>query len=231
MSDPSAYVMLISSLPNPEALFLAKQPPLSRLKLDQRLRILTEEDAETLALIEQALDWRKLSITASEQDVIDRAKRALSGIDNETVQLIIRDWLETRTCVAALRRRARGDGPPAPGTPWGFGRWVGHMARNWIEPGFRLDGVFTWLREADGLMKQNDTLALERLLLGQSYKQLQRRAGEHAFDFEAVVIYVLKWNIVDRWGRSNAEAAARRFDDLTKAGLGAYATLSFEDEA
>lgn len=229
MSDP--YIMLISSLPSPEALFLAKQPPLSRLKLDQRLRVLTPEDAETLKLVEGALDWRQQSITASEQDVIKRGREALSRIENETLQLIVRDRLEIRTCVAALRRRARGEGPPSPDRPWGIGRWVDHIARNWTEVTFRLDGVFPWLREADSLMKQDDAIALERLLLEQSYKRLKRRAGGHLFDFEAVVIYVLEWSIVDRWARYNAEVASRRFEDLTQAGLGEHAILSFEGGA
>ncbi|MGI9415791.1 MAG: hypothetical protein ACR2PM_19100, partial [Hyphomicrobiales bacterium] len=107
MYDPSAYVMLITSLPSPEALFLAKQPPLSRLKLEQRLRVLAPEDAETLKLVEDALDWRQLPMAASERDVIDRGRTALSRIDNETLQVIVRDRLELRTCVAALRRRMR----------------------------------------------------------------------------------------------------------------------------
>lgn len=231
MNDPDAYVMLLSSLPRPAALFLAKQPPLSRLKLDQRLRALAPEDAEALRLVEEVLDWRHPSMTVSEQEMIDRGRQALSRIENETLQLIVRDRLEIRTCVAALRRRARGEGPPPPDRPWGFGRWVGHIARNWTEPAFRLDGVFPWLREADSSMKQGDTIALERLLLEESNKRLERRAGEHTFDFEAVVIYVLKWSIVDRWARYNAEAASRRFEDLTQAGLGAHATLLFEGEA
>jgi len=45
MSDPNVYIMLMSSLPSPEALFLAKRPPLSRLKLDRRLRVLAPEHA------------------------------------------------------------------------------------------------------------------------------------------------------------------------------------------
>lgn len=227
----NAYVMLISSLPSPEALFLAKQPPLSRLKLDARLRVLSPEDAETLRLVEDALDWRQLPIAASEQDVIDRGRTALSRIDNENLQLIVRDRLEIRTCVSALRRRSRGEGPPPADTPWGFGRWVGHITRNWTDPDFRLGGVFPWLREADRLMRADDTVALERLILEQAYRRLQRQAGEHEFDFEAVVRYVLKWNIVDRWGRYNSEAAARRFEKLAEAGLGAHARLSFEGEA
>jgi hypothetical protein len=46
-----------------------------------------------------------------------------------------------------------------------------------------------------------------------------------------VVIYVLKWNIVDRWGRYNGEAALRRFDELTDASLEKYGALAFQGEA
>ncbi len=224
MSQADAYVMLISSLPNPESLFRAKRPPLSRLKLDQRLRVLTAEDARTLKLVEGALDWRRLPIDAAEGDIIARGRRALAHIDNPTLQRIVRDRLEIRSCVAALRRRARGEGPPL-GKPWGFGRWVGHIERNWSDAGFRLDGVFPWLREADGLIRHSDAAALERLLLQQAYRRLQRVAGSHTFDIEAVVIYVLKWNIVNRTTRYNRVAATRRFEALSRSGLGKQVDL------
>ena len=225
------YTMLISGLPSPEAIFVAKQAPLSRLKLDQRLRVLVPEDAEMLQQVEDALQWDRLPISLSEDEVVERGRNALSQIENETIQQIVRDRLEIRTCVAALRRRNRGEAAPAAGTKWGVGRWVGHIARNWTESGFRLDLTFPWLREADRLMKQEETVALERLLLEQAWKSIVRQSGEHLFDFEAVVIYVLKWNIIDRWVRYNAEAAARRFHDLTEAALGDYAQLEFEGEA
>lgn len=223
--------MLISALPSPEALFVAKQTPLSRLKLDQRLLVLSDEDAKVLHMIENALNWRSLPMTVTERDVIDRARRVMQYIDNETLQQIVRDRLEIRTCIAALRRRAQGEGPPSKETPWGIGRWVGHIARNWTEPTFRLDGVFPWLREANRLLREGDAIALERLVLEESDKRLRRLSGEHLFDFEAVVLYVLEWSMVDRWSRYNAETAVRRFDDLTEAGLGGFASLDFEGEA
>ena len=79
-------------------------------------------------------------------------------------------------------------------------------------------------------MQEGDTIALERLVLDEADKRLRRLAGEHLFDFEAVVIYVLQWSMVDRWSRYNSEAAVRRFDDLTESGLGRFASLSFEGE-
>lgn len=231
MSHPDAYVTLIAGLPSPEALFLAKRPPLSRLKLDRRLRMLEPGDAEVLRLVEDAIDWRKFPRGTSESDIIERGRRAMREVGSESLRLIVRDRLELRTCVAALRRRARGEGPPPPGTPWGFGRWVGHIERNWTAPAFALEHVFDWIREADGFVRNGDANTLERLLLARSYRILQRRAGLHTFDLEAVVIYVLKWNIVDRQTRYNREAAARRFDELTDAALGEHAALRFDGDA
>lgn len=231
MSDPNAYVMLISSLPKPEPIFIAKQTPLSRLKLDQRLRVLTPGHAAVLREVEDALRWDHLPIELSDVEVVDRGRKALAQIDNEVLTRIIRDRLEIRTCVAALRRRQRGEAAPSAGTRWGVGRWVNHIARYWTEPTFRLDGVFPWLREADRLLKDGDSMALERLLLQESWQKLVRQAGEHQFDFEAAVIYVLKWNIVNRWTKYNSEAAARRFQDLTEAGLGRFAALTFTEQS
>jgi len=229
MSDPNAYVMLISGLPRPEALFRSKRPPLSRLKLDRRLRVLAPEDAELLKRVEQVLNWATLPITLTEEQIVARARAAMQSIDNETVRLIIRDQLEIRTCMAALRHRHRSEQAPAAGRVWGYGRWLAHIARNWSETSFRLDTVFPWLREAAKLLKAGDSLALQRLLLEQAWKNVGRQAGEHEFDFEAVVIYVLKWDIVDRWVRYNGEEAAKRFEELTRAGIGDYAAL-FERE-
>ena len=223
--------MLMSSLPKPGPLFLAKQPPLSRLKLDLRLRVLSAEEREMLKLVEDVLHWRRLPMGVSDELVIDRGRAALSCLDNDTLRFLVRDRLEIRTVVAALRRRLRGEPPPPAGLAWGFGRWTGHIARNWGDPAFALEGVFPWLREADRLLRQNDSIALERLLLGEAYKQLTRLESGHTFDFEAVVIYVLKWTIVDRWSAYNGEAATRRFDDLTEAGLADYAALSFDGDA
>lgn len=227
MSDPNAYLMLISSLPQPTSLFGSKQTPLSRLKLDRRLRVLTPEDAENLALIENALQWYRLPIELSEEQAIDRGRLAMSKIENETLRLILRDRLELRTCMAALRRRHRGESAPSAETRWGYGRWVRHIAANWTEQGFGLDGVFPWIREADRLLKSNDTMGLERLILGQVWTNLSRRRGEHYFDFEAVVIYVLRWNVVYRWTVHDSDAAAERFEGLVQDGLGDF-TEKFE---
>ena len=231
MSDPNAYIMLISSLPRPEALFLAKRPPLSRLKLDRRLRVLAPEDARVLKLTEQILHWGEIPLGTRDEEIVKRARKAVKEIDDYSVRLILRDRLEIRTCMAALRRRRRGEPAPSADSLWGYGRWTGQILRNWSEPAFRLDRVFPWLREADRLLQAGESLTLQRLILDEAWKSASRRQRGHLYDFVAVVVYVVKWNIVDRWVRYDGPAAAMRFEQLTEAALGDRGRLFDEGEA
>lgn len=227
-SEP--YVSLICGLPNPERLFLAKLAPISRLKLEQRLKQLSPQDQQTLDKIENVLNWRYLSSDQNDRMFIKTAKALLLEIASPTIKRVIRDKLEVRTCVAALRRRARGESSPG-NTHWGVGRWVEHINQHWHEPNFGLEHVFSWLPQVNALFAQGEAEDAERLLLENSFRQLQRSAGLHAFDFEAVVIYVLKWNIIDRSSRYNTEAAKRHFDRLVSAGLGEFNQLNFKESA
>lgn len=225
MGDANAYVMLITGLPRPEALFRAKRPPLSRLKLNRRLRVLAPDDAETLERVEQISTWASMPMSMTDAQFVASVRAAMQTINNETLRLIVRDRLEIRTCIAALRRRLRGEGRPSPNNVWGYGRWREHIRRNWSETSFRLDNVFPWLREADRLLRAGDSLAMQRLLLDLVWKNVNRHVGEHEFDFEAVVIYVLKWDIVDRWVRHDSGLATERCDELSESGLGEFANL------
>ncbi len=229
MSESDLYTALVTSLPSSERLFVAKQPPLSRLRLNKRLSTLSREDAQTLTLVERLLSWSEYDMADDIGTVIARTKTALRDIGQPTLRTIIEERMELRTAVAALRMRNRGD--TAPTGNWGYGRWTQHIAGNWTDPTFRLDASMPWLRQTQALMDRKDPLELERHLLEVTFRQLQRHAARHQFDFEAVVIYVLKWNIFDRWAQSNSEAAARRFADLSLDALRDFPDLILEGEA
>jgi hypothetical protein len=231
MSGSDAYAMVMASLPRSERLFLAKQPPISRLKLERRLQQLSPEDREVVMQMEAALDWRAIDLMASDAVVLARATSALAALESPTLRDIIRERLDLRTCMAALRRRARGEGPPLARAGWGFGRLLNRITQCWGEPSLGLERVFPWIGQADQLLRQPDPVALERLILEQHYRLLQRQSLGHAFDLEAVVIYVLKWNIFDRWATGNREGAARRFEALTAEGLGPQGALDFKEAA
>jgi hypothetical protein len=222
------YVSLVSCLPSSERLFVAKLPPISRLKLNNRLKQMTPSDQDTLQKVESVLDWGMQNLALSNRELVKHANNVLASIKSETLRALVRDKMELRTCVTALRKKAKGDPAPTDNS-WGFGRWVAHINRHWNDPHFALEKVFNWLPEAQLLIDRKDAEAMERFILERAFKQLQRYSTQHHFDLEAVIIYVLKWNIIERGSHYNTEAARQRFNDLVDEGLGNFSEPLFKD--
>ena len=220
MARRDAYIMLMTSLPHHVNILQCRQTPLSRLKLESRLQVLEEHDAEQLGLVAGTVHWLALQSLESDAKVVALARRNLEKIEHPLLRDLVRERLELRTAVAALRRRHRGEPPPRPEDAWGFGRWVPHIRNNWTDPCFRLEGAFPWLPQARRLLEAGAALELEKLLLTTLWDQLGRAAQSHYFDFIAVVVYVLRWDLIARWTSYDAQEAAARFAGLIEDGLG-----------
>ncbi|WP_058557458.1 DUF2764 family protein [Thiohalocapsa sp. ML1] len=219
MAPEDRYLTLITALPAHGPLFGAKQTPLSRLRLQMRLDWLLPDDAEDLARFARVVDWHHQRFDLDDETFVRQAERELAEIRNAFTRGLAAWLLELRTVVAALRRRRAGAGAPSGRRRWGCGRWVPHIARHWSEPHFGLARVYPWLPEAKRLMDDGDPVGLERLLLGVDWTHLERIGAEHWFDFEAVVVYVTRWDLVARWTRYDADAALARFDALLDSAL------------
>ena len=224
MGEPR-YVTLMSSLPYHGRLFGARQTPLSRFQLDKRLAWLSPEDAETLRLIESILQWRRLLLRQTDAAYLDEAEKVVAAIDNPLLVEVVTSRLEARTLIAALRMRRAGRTPPGGRQRWGFGRWMGVIERHWSEADFGLAKVFPWVAEAQKQIDANDALGLERLFMNFAWKQLAKQGAGHFFDFEAVCVYVLRWDMIDRWTKYEAEVSRQRVLELADEALGEYAAL------
>lgn len=225
MARPVRYYMLMSSLPVLPPLFHAKQLPISRLRLEQRLRLLEGADAAELDRTEKLLSWERLSLDVPDATLVEQAAVVLPRLQNPAVRAIVQERLELRTAVAALRRRQRGGPEPRQGEPWGHGRWVDHIRRHWRERTFQLEPIFPWLGEAERLMRAGGAAELERLLMDIVWTRLTRAVAGHYFDFLAVTVYVLKWDLLERRLAYDGGAALERFDSLTREGLGEFDRL------
>ena len=219
----------MASLPPIGKLFEATQTPISRLKLESRLKMLTEKDAILLNRISSLIAWSEQPMERTDAQFIAEAQRFFEEMRSPILQEIVAYRLDVRTIVAALRRRHRGESNPPMDQPWGFGRWVNYIERHWTEPEFHLEVIFPWVPAAHRLLSANDSVALERLQFEVNWKMLQRVETGHYFDFEAVVIYVMRWSMVDRWIRYNGEAAVERFRKLVDAGREKFTDLFAEN--
>lgn len=216
------YVTLMTSLPYHGKLFGARQTPLSRFQLNKRLAWLEPEDAATLGSIETLLRWGRNLLLETDAGFLQKAGQVLENLDNKLLADIVITRLETRTLIAALRKRALGHPAPSDGEAWGYGRWLRVMQNHWPEPELGLGNVYPWVADAERLLRQGDTLGLERLFMDHSWRHLARCGAGHYFDFEAVAVYVLRWDLIDRWTRFDEQEAQQRIVGLAESGLGDY---------
>jgi hypothetical protein len=211
------YYTLIGSLPHLPHFEKAEWLPISRLRLEQRLKMLDPEDAEDLARAETLAVWpMNLAKPKTDAAMAARYREAMEA----TRQPALRDYLEYRlglqALVAALRRRKAGLPAPARGEIWSVGPWMATIEARWNEPDFHLAVIHRWLPEARKHLDDQNALALERLLMNVMWRKLSRIAESDPFGFEAVFAFVFKWDILRTWLARDPAAARTRFQEMIK---------------
>lgn len=214
MGRPAPYIQLLASLPALGPLLSDKAPPISEARLERRLRELAPDDRAELEQLRSLASWKRLDIRLDDAAFLARARGVIEGLRSEALRATARDRLEIRTLLAALRRRHAGEEAPAAGTSWGYGRFVERIRANWTAPDLGVGQAFPWVGKARERLESGDRKGLERVALKAAWAAGERHLALHDFDFEAVVYYVLRWSLVDRWARYDAEAAAARFAEL-----------------
>lgn len=224
MSLAFKYTLLMASLPlHPNDFLSAIQPPVSRIQLDKRLALLDKHDREELASIEQMIFWSHAR-DASSEEIIAQDDAALAMIKNPFLKQLVLWRLTTRTLVSGLRLRHAGFTPPSKNSFMGFGKWLPAIAKNWECPNFGINPIeVPWLGKANELIVQNQPFELEKLLLSMSWHYYAKLGNQHVFDFEAVVIYVMRWDVINRWSHYNRdyfrETALANFNKLVDESL------------
>ncbi|WP_166823042.1 DUF2764 family protein [Thalassoroseus pseudoceratinae] len=217
-----SYFTLIASLPPLPPHFDVTRPPITRLQLDERLKMLTEEDTETIAQLNEFLAWDHQPLEQSDTEVINRFHKLKHEVHHPIIWRIVENRLNMRTIISALRRRRAGDGPPQ-----GVGELVDPIRRNFKEPYFRLENRFPWIETFARHWEAGEALEAERILFEVMWKLRHHMATRFTFSFEAVLLYLARWTIVDRWTSRDAEVGKTRFDQMIEETLGDYANITF----
>ena len=218
----NAYYTLLTSLPHIDSLFDSKITPISRIQLDRRLAMLPMADRETLVRVEQLIHWSHLGEDVKEEALINTAPRLTQELESKDLIDLVNWRLDMRTIVAALRRKSKGIQAPTTAR-WSYGSRYAYIRRNWNNPTLGLQHSFPWIPSVIECLSRQDYLQLEKTLLEAVWHKLNDLDNKHRFDFEAVVVYVLRWNLVARWTTYNGDEAIMRFRELTEMALGEFA--------
>ena len=217
-----AYHMLVSSLPALAPRFEVARLPITLERLQARLRMLEPEDADAINRMLDILDWSRQVVVETDAAVVKRYGDLMRGVSNPLVREVLGVGMDVRMIVTALRRRRHGLGTPAVG----FGQWFGHIRRHFSQPDFGLGHVFPWLLPFEQLLEHEDVLTLYRRMLGEKWTYVRRRMQDYdLFSFEAVVLYIARWDIIRDWQQLQAERGRIVFEGLVTEAMGEYSKL------
>ncbi len=217
----SPYYTLITSLPHINSLFDNRVTPLSRYQLDKRLAMLPEQEQSLLASIESLMFWEYLADDVNDQVLIRLATQTVNSIKSRSLRDLINRGLDRKTMLAALRRKNKGESMPTQNC-WSYGTRYEYIRRNWNSPILGLGGAFPRVHAIVEAMDKQNPLEVEKIILQCMWDNLDEMSVRHQFDFESIVVYVMRWNLVQRWVSHDKERASQRFDELVNHGLGEF---------
>ena len=216
-----AYHMLVCSLPPLPARLEEIRRPITLERLQNRLRMLEPCDAAEMGRMLAILQWSRQFEEPNDAAVVKRYTALMLALKNPLVREVLSAGIDVRMITAALRRRRHGLGPPE----IGIGAYNQHIRRHFNQPDLGLGHLFPRITEYQQLLQQGDMLTLYRGLLEATWVYLKRRADDYYFSFEAVVLYVARWNILRQWQDLDAERGRPIFEALVMEALGEHANI------
>jgi hypothetical protein len=218
MASHTNYYYLVASLPHMPRTFEVEQAPISRFRLQQRLAMLGDEDKKVVEQVQNFLLWDRQRPERTDEEVQREYDRLMRNITNGLVRDIIEHRMDVRTITSGLRRRRLGLAPPA-----AVGHYVARIRMDWGHPDFRLAREQPWIPLFRRHLDAHEPLQAERQLLLATWKRWVKLADRFHFSFETLLLYLARWEIVDRWTRLDAILGRRRFDTLLRETIGSHA--------
>jgi len=220
MVPSNSYYTLVASLPAMPRHFAVERVPITQSRLEKRLRMLKPKDAEVVEQLAAFLVWDRQPPDRTDEEMVSRYRKIMATTADRLARHIVAFRLDIRTIMSSLRRRRRGL-TPGPG----MGPWVDHIRRNWEHPEFELRWQHPWIAEVNPLLGTTDCLAVERILLRVTWNHWAKLADQYFFSFEAVLLYLARWEIIHRWTTHNAPLGRERFQQLVTESLNEYVNL------
>lgn len=217
------YYALVTSLPHLPKFDKAERLPITRDRLLERLKMLSPEDYKLAEIVADFIAWRRHPVGRTNEKIVSIYRQGVKRIfESERLKPLFELPVNQKTVVAALRRREKGLPKPNQEESWGVGPLVQHIEYNWDKPFFKLQSTYPWIVQAQTYLQEGKLLELEHLLASLIWNKLEFMLIKNYFGFEAIVAYLLKWDILQQWLSYNTEAAKTRFDELVLETINEY---------
>jgi hypothetical protein len=214
------YYTLVASLPPLPQHFDVERAPITRPRLLERLKMLEPDDMAAVELWIDFVQWDQQVLDRKDEEFAAKYESIKGQLHNATLREMFEVRMDTRTIIAAVRRRRAGLAAPTI-----IGQWVEQIRRNYDHPEFNMQARYDWIGKFADCLESGDALQAQWVLFDNNYRMWTRMAEQYTFSFEAVLLYLARWEIIDRWTSRDPEAGRQRYETMITETLGEYAHL------
>lgn len=212
MSSQTQYYTLVSSLPYLPHFSKAERLPINQERLRARLSMLTEEDKLVIERASEFLSWQRQPMSRTDEEVVHYYEKFMEETRDEALADLVEFIISQRTVLAALRRKVKGE--TLPKGKWGAGKWVKFIEANWSQPDFKLGEILPWVPTIRQHLEKGETFELERYLIEKGWQYIDYFAAGREFSLVAILVYLFKWDMLERWLSYDSDVARERFEEL-----------------
>lgn len=213
----TSYYTLMTSLPRLPGNFKVSQAPISQLQLMKRAKLVPEYDKDIVKLLIN-LTWRDWFNTENEVNTRKTITK-LDELHNPFIKSLLTYYFDIRSILAALRLRRDNTDSTGQKQTVLLTHWQLRMTAHWSEPDFGLGVVYPWLKEVVAKQSSNEPQLIDEIIISQLWRHLQSIETLHYFDLEALIIYMLRWQIINYWCQFDGEKAFTDIDALANTQL------------
>lgn len=217
-TSSSDYTALLCSLPHLVDPFQYQRQSISLVQLQKRMNMLSYDDYVWLNKVRNLFYWGGIKLDQDEVSLVKKANRLLEELSDPDIKSWLLWRMNIRSILSAMRRRKEGQSAPK-NNLWAYGNQIQHIQNNWTSPCFKLESRYPFLIEIETFFQSSESYELERCLLKAMWHFYSTQQPRQENGFAAVMLYVMKWDLIDRWQQYDKEVGAQRFQQLVNACL------------
>lgn len=213
MRAEAMYYDLAASLPHIPHFERVRRLPITSLRLQQRLALLSPPHATQLRGALSVVRWRPVRLLSqTDEEWLKACDAFLKSRTSPALRPYVQQRRDQQAILAALRWRLQGaDLPRAIAVlRLASGQALGRFG----DSDLALPCVHPWIPRARELLAAGDAQELERQTMRIAWRWLDRIGEQDMFGFAAVAAYVFKWDILQSWLARSAGQATAKFSQL-----------------